>query len=137
MKALVVSAFFVLLPCLALAQQSSSAPCGISHWSTTGAACGYAPDLPGAKMRVIRSSDEMRIPFDTASTFFGKHLRVLPEYQVTPGQRDTSIQKRKSLRRKRLQKPLPAPGGVVKPPVPNPDKMPIVPGDSLSKAQPK
>jgi hypothetical protein len=137
MKAIVVSALFVLLPCFASAQQSSAAPCGIAHWSTTGAACGYAPDLPGAKMRIMPSSDERRIPFDTAYTNAGKLLRVLPEYQVTPSQRDTNIQRRKNLRRRRLQKPLPAPSGIVKPTVPNPDKMPIIPGDSLTKAQPK
>ena len=139
MKSTIAIALLIITPCIASAQQS--APCEISHWSTTGAACSYAPDMPEAKMRVEKSWGAMSTPVDAPATNFGKSARVLPELQGTPGQRDTSVHKRKYLKWKKLQKPiqksLPPPGTVVKPPVPNPEKMPIVPGDTLTKAQPK
>jgi hypothetical protein len=50
MKNLVAILFLMALPVAAMSQQSSANPsdgkdCPLSHWSTTGAACLYAPDL--------------------------------------------------------------------------------------------
>jgi hypothetical protein len=75
MKIIAVFLFTVVAPALAAAQQASnnSAPCLLSHWSTTGAACDYAPDLPptidaGLKKGISRSKD---------GTYYG---RPLPTY---------------------------------------------------------
>jgi hypothetical protein len=48
MKIIAAFLFIVIAPGFAAAQRANNdgKPCGISHWSTTGAACEYAPDLP-------------------------------------------------------------------------------------------
>ena len=58
MKTLLAILFFTALPVAAMSQQSSANPsdgkdCPLSHWSTTGAACFYAPDIPDAKEAVF------------------------------------------------------------------------------------
>jgi hypothetical protein len=58
MKTSIVIFFFLSLPVAAMSQQSSANPsdgkdCPLSHWSTTGAACFYAPDIPDTKNAVF------------------------------------------------------------------------------------
>jgi hypothetical protein len=58
MKVFVVIVFPALLPCFAMAQHSGANPsfdCPLSHWSTTGAACLYAPDLTPAAEATLKS----------------------------------------------------------------------------------
>jgi len=68
-----IAAFFIIIaPAYAAAQQANtdSKPCPLSHWSTTGAACDYAPDDSPLvdselKMGIFRSKD---------STYYGRPL---------------------------------------------------------------
>jgi hypothetical protein len=66
MKTFIAILFLTALPVAAMSQQSSVNPsdgkdCPLSHWSTTGAACFYAPDLPdpeeaGFKLQLLPTS---------------------------------------------------------------------------------
>ena len=63
MKASIAILFFLALPLSAMSQQSSAKPsnekdCPLSHWSTTGAACFYAPDMPD----VVETSFKLHLP---------------------------------------------------------------------------
>ncbi|MFI5201910.1 MAG: hypothetical protein ACHQNE_05955 [Candidatus Kapaibacterium sp.] len=49
MKVFIPILILAALPCVSAAQQSgktNAGDCPLSYWSTTGAACYYAPDLP-------------------------------------------------------------------------------------------
>ena len=58
MKAFITLAIIFTLPSVCSAQQSAakSADCPLSHWSTTGAACFYTPDLPAREELKLQGS---------------------------------------------------------------------------------
>ena len=66
MRFFIVILFLMASPIAAMSQQSSAPAtekdCPLSHWSTTGAACEYAPDLSPAieadlRQGIFRSKD--------------------------------------------------------------------------------
>ena len=92
----------VIAPAFVAAQQTSndSKPCGISHWSTTGAACYYAPDLSPAEEAELKSSGPLWTRKDTLahmlSDFDGlspmKMPGELPKLKALPNSPDPIIQ---------------------------------------------
>jgi hypothetical protein len=83
----IIAAFLtIIVPALASAQQGSnnSAPCPLSHWSTTGAACDYAPDLPPT----IDSELKMGVPLwdrnDSLTLVPRSYNYLLPDGYVPP-----------------------------------------------------
>ena len=131
MKIIIVSLFALSLPSLLFAQQEPSKSsngqvpsCALSKWSTTGAACDYAPDLLTTTRLVPPgfASPADGLPF--------MQPEDSPEIQKTRPLQDSVNVKPKSNPRKskKVQKPE---SGVVPIGNLNPDHMPIV--DSLKK----
>ncbi len=63
MRVCIVILFLVALPVAAMSQQSSGKPsdgkdCPLSRWSTTGAACSWAPYMSPAEEAKLRSPNQ-------------------------------------------------------------------------------
>ena len=137
MRSILTFALLSMLPCAAVSQSNSATvPCGISHWSTTGAACDYAPDLAPIRdreLKFLNIPDMAPLVREPVNSLL-KDIRILPEIQITPGKQDSTAKPKlkKSKRRTfKKEKALPPPGGVALPQ--NIDRMPIIPGDTISK----
>ena len=141
MKIIIVSLFALSLPSLLFAQQEPSKSsngqvpsCALSKWSTTGAACDYAPDL-------LTTTKLVPPGFDNPADITGSPLtqpESLPGVQKTQPLQNSTIHKSKPKLKLKQQteihwrKPGIAPIGN-----PNPDHMPVVKGDSLMKGKQK
>jgi hypothetical protein len=77
MKLITAILFIVIAPAYAAAQQDDNIgkPCPLSHWSTTGASCDYAPDLSPA----IEADLKLGIPRSKEGTYYGRPLPVHTE----------------------------------------------------------
>jgi hypothetical protein len=82
----IIAAFLIVIaPGYAAAHQANndSKPCPLSHWSTIGAACDYAPDLPP----FMDSELKMGIARSKEGTYYGQPLPayskpLLPEQKI-------------------------------------------------------
>ncbi len=69
-----ILSLLIILPMTVLAQQSKPQnDCPISHWSTTGAACDYAPDMPSVRDSELKSGYPDQIGLiQTSNTFLDR-----------------------------------------------------------------
>ncbi len=100
MKTVISIAILFALPCLSQAQTSGSKSndCPLSHWSTTGAACLYAPELPASEEARLKQAGPSGVvhrmpgnwqalpvpnsPMLIPDSIYRKMIRVLPDSTI-------------------------------------------------------